>query len=126
MKSASQKEKVSEHIKFRAYKVSLKVLSLIDLFPNKKHYWSLADQVLRSTTSIAANIIEAQSASSRKDFIHFYTIALKSANETKFWLCLIKDGGKISKTKIDTILQEVIEISKILGASLLTLKGKNK
>lgn len=82
---------------------------------------------MRSATSIGANIIEAQAASSKRDFIKFFEIALKSANETKYWLCLFKDGTKFGKEKqgeIKSCLQEADEISKILGSSLLTLKNK--
>jgi four helix bundle protein len=54
-------------------------------------YFSIFDQLLRSGTSIGANIVEGKAGSSTKDFRNFYTIALKSANETKYWLCLIRD-----------------------------------
>lgn len=61
--------------------------------------------------------MEAQAASSKKDFIKFYQIALKSANETRYWLGILKDATEIDKEKVN-------EISNILGASLLTLKGR--
>jgi four helix bundle protein len=126
VKSASQKAKVNEHIKFRAYKIALRALQLLESLPNEKAYWSLGDQLLRAITSIGANIIEAQSASSRRDFIKFYEIALKSANESKFWLCLARDSKKGNIDLSKEILEEVIEISKVLAASLLTLKGKRE
>jgi four helix bundle protein len=125
-KATSQKLKGQplQHVKIRAYKVALLILKLIETLPNKRAYWSLGDQLLRAVTSIGANVIEAQSASSKRDFIKFYQIALKSANESKFWLCLVRDGKKGNVDLAQQILQEVIEVSKILGASLLTLKGK--
>lgn len=124
VKSTTQKAKVNEHVKVRAYRVALQVLKLIDNLPNKKAYWSLGDQLLRSVSSIGANVIEAQAASSKRDFKKFYEIALKSANESKFWLCLIRDGGQCNNALVKKILQEVVEISNILGASVLTLKGR--
>jgi len=124
VKSTSQKSKVNEHVRIRAYKVALKTIKLINTFPNKKAFSSLADQLLRAITSIGANIIEAKSSSSRREFIKFYEIALKSANESKFWLCLIRDSKIGNQDLINKILQEVTEISKILASSLLTLKGK--
>lgn len=115
-----------DELKKRVYILALKILQLIDKLPNQKAYWSLGDQLLRAGSSIGANIIEAQAASSKKDFINFYHHALKSANETKFWLCLLRDSGKLDKKWVESILKEAIEISNILGASLLTMKDKRK
>ncbi len=84
----------------------------------------IANQLLRSATSIGANIIEAQASSSKKDFINFINYALKSANETKYWLGLLKDSGKADKEEINKLLKEVIEISRLLGSSILSLKGR--
>ena len=86
----------------------------------------LIKQLTRSGTSVSANVIEAQSASSKKDYINFYTHALKSANESKLWISLIRDTGKIDKEEADKLLRETIEIAKILGASIITMKGKNR
>ncbi|MBL7209654.1 MAG: four helix bundle protein, partial [Dehalococcoidia bacterium] len=72
--------------------------------------------LLRSATSIGANVVEAQGAGSRKDYTNFFTHALKSANETKFWLGLLRDSGKAER--------EVTELVNILATSILTLKGK--
>ena len=114
----------SQNLQLRTYQFALQVLKLIDQLPNQKSYWSLGDQLLRAATSIGANIIEAQAASGRKDFINFYTYALKSANETKFWLALIRDSGKIEPSSPNQLLEEVKELANILGACILTLKGK--
>jgi four helix bundle protein len=84
----------------------------------------IGDQLLRSATSIGANVIEAKSASSKKDYINFFTYALKSANETKFWLGLLRDSGKAQRETADRLLKEVTELSNILATSILTLKGK--
>ena len=69
-------------------------------------------------------IVEAKASSSKKDFIKFYEIALKSANETKYWLGLLRDATNADKNKVNQLLKEVEEISKMLGSSLLTLKNK--
>lgn len=81
---------------------------------------------MRAATSIGANIIEAQAASSKKDFINYYAISLKSANETKYWLGLLRDGTSTDKDSVNILLEETKELANILGASLLTLKGKRK
>ncbi len=88
-------------------------------------YWSISDQLLRSATSIGANIVEAKSSSSKREFIKYYEIALKSSNATKYWLCLLRDS-KISTEieKVTILLNEAIEISNMLASALLTMKGK--
>ncbi len=114
-------------IKIRAYSFSLKVISFIVDFPNTKIYWVFSDQLLRAGTSIGANIVEAKSSSSKREFIKYYEIALKSANETKYWLCLLRDSPiliEINRPKLEKLLKEVIELSNMIGSALLTLKGK--
>ena len=117
---------MKKDLKERAYSFSLTVFKFIDdETKDHKIYYSMIDQLIRCSTSIGANIIEASSASSRKDFIKFYEIALKSANETKYWLCLFRDGMKCEKERTNIVLNEAVELSKILASSLLTLKDKN-
>ncbi len=111
-------------VKYRAYRFSIKIIKFVSQLPNQRIFWIITDQLVRAATSIGANIIEAQAASSKKDFIKFSQIALKSANETKYWLCLLRDATKANKKKIILLLEEANEIANILGASLLTLKGK--
>lgn len=60
----------------------------------------------------------------KKDFIKFYEIALKSANETKYWLGLLRDATDTDKSKVNQLLKEIEEMSKMLGSSLLTFKNK--
>jgi four helix bundle protein len=113
-----------QDLKIRTYYYSIQIIKFLEDLPNKRTYWIIADQLLRAATSIGANIIEAKSASSRKDFIRFYEISLKSANETKYWLGLLRDATNADKQKIEQLLKEVQEISNILGSSLLTMKKK--
>jgi len=110
----------------RAYRYSIKIVSLVDSLPNKRSCWVMADQLMRSATSIGANIIEAQAGSSKRDFVNFLSRALKSANETKFWLGLLRDTGKVDASIIDPLLKETKELADILGSSIATLKGKKK
>jgi len=84
----------------------------------------ISKQLLRSATSIGANIVEAQAGSSKKDFTNFFSYALKSANETKFWLCLLRDCDLVGSSEIKPLLKEVVELSNILGSSIITLKRK--
>jgi len=110
-------------LKQRCYDFSIEVIKFARSIPNKQVYYSILDQLIRAATSIGANVIEAKSASSRKDFLRFYEIALKSSNETKYWFSLIKDTTDIDKEKIDTLFNEVTEISKIIAASVITMKN---
>lgn len=68
--------------------------------------------------------VEANSVSSRKDFINFFTHSLESANESKVWLSLLKDLDKGDRAEVDWLLKELIEISEVVASSILTLKGK--
>lgn len=115
-----------DQVKYRAYRFSVDLIKFVATFPNNRIYWIISAQLLRSATSIGANIIEAQAASSKRDFIRFYEIALKSANETIYWLSLLKDTTEVDKEKVKEFIEEVKSLANILGASLLTLKGKRK
>lgn len=115
-------------LKDRCFNFSLRIIEFINNLPNKKTFWVIGGQLLRAGTSIGANIIEAKSSSSKIEFIRYYEISLKSGNETIYWLELLKFSDlKIEKIDdLDFLLKEVKEICNILGASLLTMKGKRK
>jgi four helix bundle protein len=122
VKTESQNQKAD--LKQRCYYFSISVIKFLEELPEKKVYWVIGDQLLRSVTSVGANIVEAKSASSRKDFIKFYEIALKSANESKYWFGLLRDATMIDKNIVANLLNEIDEISRMLGASIITLKNK--
>lgn len=124
MQNHSSKSKIE--LKYRCYYFSIEIINFLKNLPEKRIYWIIADQLLRSATSVGANIVEAKASSSRRDFIKFFEISLKSANETKYWLGLLRDATGADKEKINKLLRETEEISKILGSSVLTLKNKNK
>ena len=109
----------------RCYKFSLDAITLVDTFPNKRAAWIIADQLIRAATSIGANLVEGKSSSSRLEYKKFYEIALKSSNETKYWLCLLRDTSFTDKEIIEKLLAEVTEISNMLAAGVMKLKQKN-
>ena len=114
-------------IKQRAYLFSVETIKYIEEETKKKNvFHSMVDQLIRAATSIGANIVEAKSSSSKKEFIRYYEISLKSANETKYWLCLFRDAIKCDKEKTTALLKEADELSKIIASSLLTMKGKRQ
>jgi four helix bundle protein len=110
----------------RAFQLARRIIALVDKFPNKRSAWVISDQLLRATTSIGANIIEAQAASSKRDFANFLNHGLKSGNETKFWLALSRDLDEKLNGEINECIKETDELVKILGSSIATMKGKRK
>lgn len=113
---------MEREIKKRSYFFSLEIVRFTNSFDGRRIHFNLIDQLLRSATSVGANLIEARAAHSRRDFITFYEIALKSANESKYWLCLFRDGLDVDKEKVKELLQEAVEISKIVAAIVIKLK----
>ncbi len=119
-----ENNKFKNEFKKRIYNWVLRLIKFIDKLPKDSVCQIMGKQLLRSGTSIPANYIEANSASSKKDFINFFTHALKSANESKVWLCLLRDTNKGDKKELDWLLNELVEIANIIASSILTLKGK--
>ncbi len=117
---------VKDDLYKRLYVYALNIIKFVESVPDGQTVRVMTRQLTRSGTSVTANILEAKSASSKKDYINFYTYALKSANESKLWLCLLRDSGKASEQKVKPLLSETVEISKILAASIVTMKRKLK
>jgi four helix bundle protein len=111
-----------EKLDERTYKFALRILKLVDALPRTFKCETLGRQVLRSGTSIGANVEEAYAASSKRDFTNKMSIALKEARETHFWLRLIRDDGLVSTTRIETLIQEALEIKLVLGKTVTTSK----
>ena len=120
----NDKEKFKGDFKDRIYKFVLQLIKFVGGLPKDNSSQVIGRQLLRSGTSVGANHVEAQAASSKKDFTNFFHHSLKSANESKFWLNLLRDSGKATQKEIDSLLQELTEIANILGSSLITLKGR--
>jgi four helix bundle protein len=120
----SDKEKFKKEFKQRMYTWVLKLVLYIEKLPQGIASSVMGKQLMRSGTSVLANYVEASAASSKKDFTNYFTHALKSANESKVWLALLRDTGKGSKQEVEWLLGEVTEIANMLAGSILTLKGK--
>ena len=86
----------------------------------------LADQLFRSSTSVAANYAEATQAESRKDFIHKVKIAVKELTESRTWLKIIVASGRIPGDQMTPLLLEADQLIRILGASIATAKARLK
>lgn len=110
----------------RIYQFILALVAFVDKMPNDNLSRTVKDQLIRSATSIGANYMEAQAASSKKDFVNFFNYSLKSANESKFWLMLSKDTGRAHSETVNDLIDEVSQIARILGSSIITARGKKK
>jgi len=117
--SKFKKEFISRLINF-----SVSIIKFCELLKNEKYFLVLIDQLLRSATSIGANVIEAKSSSSKTEYLRYFQIALKSANETKYWLIIVLKTTKKYKEETNRLLKEAEEIANILAAGILTMKGK--
>lgn len=102
----------------------MRLIEFLDTLPKDNVSKRLGDQLLRSGTSIIANYIEGQAASSKKDFTNYFNISLKSANESKLWLALLRDSKRVGSKDVEWFQSELNEISNIFGSSILTLGGK--
>jgi len=120
----NEKEKFKNEFKSRLYNWVLKVIKSIDKLPKDSVSEIMGKQLLRSSTSVLANYIEARSASSKKDFINFFTHSLKSANESGVWLTLLKDTGKLKSDDFNVLNKEKQEVANIIASSIITMKGK--
>ncbi len=114
------------NIKHRAYEFAKQVILFTVEQKYSKIYTSMIDQLIRSSSSIGANLVEGYAGSSKKDFIKFYTIALKSANETKYWICLLRDTIlKEQQGKLNELLREADELSKIVATIIIKTKSND-
>ena len=87
---------------------------------------ALFNQLLRSGTSIGANISEAQSASSKKDFINKLNISLKEAREVEYWLKVFKDSDSIEEKEFTSLIKDCQELIKLLISIIKTSKGNSQ
>ena len=120
----NDRAKFKNEFKGRLYRWVLRLIKFIDSLPKDNVCVVMGKQLLRSGTSIIANYVEANSASSKKDFINFFTHSLKSANESKIWLTLLRDAEKGSPVELKWLLNELTEVSNVIASSIITLKGK--
>ncbi len=109
-------------IKDKSYKFALKIIKLVNILPKNTSGLVISKQIMRSGTSIGANVEEAQGGSSKKDFTNKMTISKKEARETRYWLRLIKDSALLKHAQVEELLNECDEIVKILTAIVKTSK----
>ncbi len=106
----------------KSYSFAIRIVKLSQFLQLEKKEFILSKQVLRSGTSIGALIREAEYGQSKIDFIHKLTISLKEANETEYWLNILKDTGYIEEKLFISLSDNCKEILKLLIASIKTAK----
>ena len=110
--------------KYKSKKFAVRIVNVYKYLCNEKSEFVLSKQLLRSGTSIGANIAESECAISEKDFLSKVYIALKECSETIYWLELLYETDYLSQSELESVKSDCIEIKKILSATTITVKNK--
>ena len=111
-------------LKDKSKAFAIRVVKLYQYLQSEKNEYVLSKQMLRSGTSIGANIHEAFFGQSKRDFTAKMQIALKEAAETQYWLELLTDTHYINRTESESILKDCSELAKMLHATVKTSKSQ--
>ncbi len=113
-------------VRDKSYAFALRVIGLFKYLNDEQREYTMSKQVLCCGTSVGALIKEAEHAQSRADFINKMNIALKEANETEYWLMLLKDSGYIDEVAFRSIHRDCDELIKLLVTIVKTTKSTLK
>jgi four helix bundle protein len=109
-------------LKIKSYKFSLRIIKLAKFLNQDKKEFILSKQIIRSGTAVGALVREAEFGQSKLDFISKMSIALKEANETEYWLNLLKDSGYLSLENFESMDNDCLELIRLLVSSIKTTK----
>ena len=109
-------------IEEKSFQFAVRIVKVYEYLCSEKKEYTMSKQVLRSGTSVGANVAEAQQAQSRPDFISKLNIALKEAVETNYWLRLLHTTGYLSEAQFTSIINDCRELEKMLITILKTAK----
>ena len=109
-------------IQNKSFRFAVRIVNLCKVLRSNRKEFILSNQLMRSGTSIGANISEAQQAQSRADFTSKLNIALKEATETEYWLRLLVATDYLNDSEFNSIVQDCDELNKILVSSIKTIK----
>lgn len=118
----NKREKSILHIK--SYQFAIRIVNLSKSLNSEQKEWILSKQILRSGTAVGALVRESEFGQSNLDFIHKLSIALKEANETDYWLNILKDTSYIDEKMYESLNSDCNELISILIASIKTVKNK--
>ena len=108
-------------IEIKSFNFAVRIVKLNKYLCDKNEY-TLSNQLLRSGTSIGANVSEAEQAQSTADFVSKMSIALKETSETKYWLRLLNETDYITDSQFNSIFEDCIELEKILVSIIKSTK----
>jgi four helix bundle protein len=111
-------------LKNKSYMFALRIVKAYKFLCNEQKEFVLSKQLLRSGTAIGALVREAQYGESSPDFVHKLGIALKEANETQYWLELLKDSLFLDEKVFESLNNECVELIKLLISSIKTCKQR--
>ena len=117
---------MNSNIEHKSFLFSDRIVKLARYLQEEKKEYILSKQLIRSGTSIGANIVEAQQAQSRADFISKLSIALKEASETNYWLRLLNATEYLSESEFSSIIADCKEIERILTSIIKTTRNTLK
>lgn len=106
----------------KSYKFALRIVKLYQYLADEKKEFVMSKQVLRSGTSIGANIEESNQAQSKSDFIHKLSISQKESFETHYWIRLLRDSSFLPEKVANSLLEDCAEIQKLITSSIKTAK----
>ena len=109
----------------KSFEFAIRIVNFYKKFSSEKKEFILSKQILRSGTSIGANIREALNAQSKMDFIHKLSISQKECDESLYWLELLKDTKYLSQEEFSPIHSQTTEVLKIIRSIILTSKKNN-
>ena len=115
-----------EELKNRTKKFAMAVIKLVDELPNSQASRVVGNQVLRSSTSVAANYRAACRAKSQRDFIYKMNVVEEESDESLFWIELLWEAGIVGKERVDLLLKEANELTAIFVASGRTAKQNSQ
>ena len=109
-------------IKVKSYKFALNVIHISGALRSKGHY-DLARQIIKSGTSIGANVEEALGASTKKEFIYKLSIAYREARESEYWIRLLRDSNNLAENESDKLLDECRQLIRLLTSIIKSSKA---
>ena len=112
-------------LKSKTYNFAIRIIKLTKFLQEDKKEFILSKQLIRSGTAIGALVAESEFAQSKLDFISKLHISLKEANETRYWIDLLKDTDYINEKMYNSIKPEIIEIISLLVSSIKTSKDNS-
>ena len=114
---------MNSNVEHKSFLFSVRIVKLARYLQEEKREYILSKQLIRSGTSIGANVVESQQAQSRADFISKLSIALKEACETNYWLRLLQATDYLSDSEFSSMIADCKELEKILTSIIKTTRS---